>query len=195
MEGQPPVIAGFAPGTMITTTTGHRDAQTLRAGDRVLTRDRGFQPITEIIHTPCPRAMQEADPALTAVAIRAGAFGPGLPAQDMIVAPHHGVLTTDPALLSPLDETEGLIAASAFVGRPGITRACPADITYIHLQFDRHEIILADTAWCESMPKGQAKARTVIALPPAPADTRAPRRNAARPANPATIDLGLSGLS
>jgi Hint domain len=63
-------------------------------------------------------------------------------------------------------EHEVLVAALHLVGRPGITRIRPADLTpapasaltadpaaaltYVHLLFDRHEILPVDGTWSES---------------------------------------------
>ncbi|MGO4914152.1 Hint domain-containing protein [Pseudogemmobacter sp. W21_MBD1_M6] len=38
-------MTGFTAGTMITTLDGLIPVEWLRAGDRILTRDRGFQPV------------------------------------------------------------------------------------------------------------------------------------------------------
>ena len=54
------------------------------------------------------------------------------------------------------DALEALVAAIHLVGQPGITRTEPRAVSYIHLMFDRHEIVLADGAWSESFQPGQA---------------------------------------
>ncbi len=138
----------FTPGTLITTRAGKCPVEKLRAGDKLLTRDHGFQPLLW-------RGMRRADPLRTGpgggpVLIRAGALGPGQPERDIIVSPGHRLLTTDPDFLRDSGEPEALIEAQTLVGRPGIVRVAPERIVYVHLLMDRHEVILAENSWTES---------------------------------------------
>ncbi|MCZ7676945.1 MAG: Hint domain-containing protein [Roseovarius sp.] len=142
------VINCFTPGTLITTRAGKRPVEALRPGDRILTRDRGFQPLLW-------RGMRLADlPRLDArarpVLIRAGAPGPGQPERDLIVSPRHHLLSTDPGLLRDTGEPEVLVEAQALIGRPGIGQVAPARMVYAHLLMEQHEIILAENCWTES---------------------------------------------
>ncbi|MBU3259403.1 Hint domain-containing protein [Roseovarius sp. PS-C2] len=155
-------VTCFTPGTMITTTTGRCAVNDLKPDDRVLTRDSGFQPVVWIGQRTCSAATQRSDPAQAPILIRADALGPGLPAQDMIVSPRHRFLTTDPALLSALNETEALIEARALLGRPGISRTAPARQTYVHVLFDRHEVILSDNTWSESFRLDRTNTQALI---------------------------------
>lgn len=138
----------FTPGTLITTRAGKCPVEKLRPGDKLLTRDHGFQPLLW-------RGMRRADPSCAGrgarpVFIRAGALGPGQPERDMIVSPGHRLLSTDPEFLRDIDEPEALIEAQALAGRPGIVRMAPEQVVYVHLLMDRHEVILAENSWTES---------------------------------------------
>lgn len=139
----------FTPGTLVTTRSGKRPVETLQPGDMLLTRDRGFQPVVwrgmrRAALTDAPR---EAAPVL----IRAGAFGPGQPERDMVVSPGHRVLSTDPDLLRSLGEPEALVEARALTGCPGIERPGFGAVGYVHLLMEKHEVILAENTWTESL--------------------------------------------
>ena len=47
-------------------------------------------------------------------------------------------------------EAEVLVAATHLTALQGVDQVLTAGISYIHLLFDRHEIICADGAWTES---------------------------------------------
>lgn len=49
---------------------------------------------------------------------------------------------------------EVLVAAAQLVGLPGITTAPPQAVTYLHLLFDRHEVVFANGAPSESLYPG-----------------------------------------
>ena len=93
-------------------------------------------------------------PDLRPVRIAAGALGPNMPERDLIVSPQHRVLVTArvPKLLFGDDEV--LVAAIHLVGRPGVTRVEADAVTYLHLMFDRHEIVQSDGLWTESFQPG-----------------------------------------
>ena len=148
------VIPCFTPGTLIATPKGERRVEDLQVGDRVITRDNGIQEIRWV----GARAMSGAElaqaPNLRPVLIRQGALGRGLPERDMLVSPQHRVLITgeQPALY--FDESEVLVAAKHLTDREGIDVVDVSDITYIHIMFDSHEVILSDGAWTESFQPG-----------------------------------------
>ncbi|MFC3180435.1 Hint domain-containing protein [Cypionkella sinensis] len=149
------VIACFTPGTMILTEQGKVAIETLAVGDLVLTRDNGFQPIRWIGQRTLSAADLVAVPQFNPVQIASGALGGGLPERTMQVSPQHRMLINTPRAELLFGEAEVLAAAVHLVGRPGITRATPDQVSYIHLLFDEHELIYADGAWSESFQPGQ----------------------------------------
>lgn len=143
------VVPCFTPGTMVTTRSGKRAVETLQPGDMLLTRDRGFQPV---VWRGMRRAILPADKGDAApVTIRAGALGPGQPERDMMVSPGHRMLSSDPDLLRSLGEPEALVEARALVGLPGIGRPGLRSVGYVHVLMDKHEVILAENTWTESL--------------------------------------------
>ncbi len=148
------IVPCFTPGTMILTPTGDRPVETLRVGDLVETRDRGPQPIRWIGDRRLTRAEALRCPHLAPVRIARGALGPDLPEADLVVSPRHRVLVAGPRAELLFGDEEVLVAAVHLVGRPGITRVPPGPVRYLHLMFDRHEIVCSDGLWSESFQPG-----------------------------------------
>lgn len=148
------VVPCFTPGTMIACEDGEQPVETLQPGDRVITRDHGIQPLRWIGCKLLSREDLVAEPRLQPVLIRAGALGPGVPARDMRVSRQHRMLLTGPRaeLLFGVDEV--LVRAEHLTHLPGIALAAETDVTYLHLLFDRHEVVLSDSTWSESFQPG-----------------------------------------
>ena len=144
----------FTPGTLILTLRGARPVEALKPGDRVLTRDSGYLPLRWVGRRHLGRDLLAADPALRPVLIRAGALGAGLPARDMMVSRQHRMLVRGPRAELLFGEGEVLVRALHLLGLPGIEEADVAEVTYLHILFDRHEIVMADGAWTESFQPG-----------------------------------------
>lgn len=148
------VIPCFTPGTMIATPRGERAVETLREGDRILTRDNGIQEIRWIGQKRMTGRDLARTPHLRPVLIRAGALGNGLPERDMMVSPNHRVLMASDRAELYFAEREVLSAAKDLVGMAGIHRLDVIATTYVHFMFDRHEVVLSDGAWTESFQPG-----------------------------------------
>jgi Ca2+-binding RTX toxin-like protein len=149
------IIPCFTPGTLILTGRGEIAVEDLRVGDLVATRDGGLQPLRWIGRRDLNLAHLVVNPALCPVRIAAGALGPGMPARDMLVSPQHRMLVEGPRAEMLFGEAEVLVAAVHLVGQPGITQGLTPGVAYIHLMFDRHEILLSDGCWSESFQPAQ----------------------------------------
>lgn len=160
--GQPPLDAGdvsfpicFVAGTLIDTPQGRRPVETLVAGTPVLTRDHGARPLRWVGASRIGAARLAATPTLRPVRIRAGAFGPDLPDRDTFLSQQHRLLIAGWRSELLFGESEMLVAARHLVDGAGITLAPPgADITYVHLMFDDHEIVFANGIEAESFLPG-----------------------------------------
>jgi Ca2+-binding RTX toxin-like protein len=148
------VIACFTPGTMILTDTGEVAVETLQAGDLVLTRDNGYQPIVWIGRRDLSQAEMIVAPRFNPVRIAAGALGPDLPERDMLVSPQHRMLISTPRSELLFGEHEVLVAARHLTGMKGIDQIATKGISYIHFMFENHEILRANGAWTESFQPG-----------------------------------------
>ena len=148
------IIPCFTPESLVETAMGLRRAEDLRAGDRVLTRDNGFQEIRWACASPLTASELSRRPNLRPVRIRAGALGGGLPERDMLVSPNHRMLISGPETALYFAEPEVLVAAKFLVNGTGVTRVEVGAVNYIHFMFDRHEVVRADGAWSESFQPG-----------------------------------------
>ncbi len=150
------IVPCFTPGTLIATDRGERRVEDLVEGDRVLTRDKGYQAVRWIGQRTLSAAELAVQPQLRPVLIRQGALGPALPERDLLVSPQHRMLVaaTEAELL--FGEHEVLVPAIHLAGRPGIDQSeAPEGVTYIHLMLDSHEILRSDGAWSESYQPGE----------------------------------------
>ncbi|WP_372837839.1 Hint domain-containing protein [Phaeovulum sp.] len=145
----------FTHGTLIHTPSGTRPVETLRPGDRVLTRDDGAQ---EIIWTGGRRisgARLHVMPEYRPVRFRAGAFGIGRPDGDLLVSPQHRMLVRGSAARALFNETEVLVSARDLVngGSVRIEHGL-REVQYVHLMFERHQILRANGLETESFHPG-----------------------------------------
>ncbi|ABD55407.1 Hint domain-containing protein [Jannaschia sp. CCS1] len=148
------VIPCFTPGAMIATPRGEVPVESLREGDKVITRDNGIQEIRWTGHRTLNRAELARDARLKPIRIRAGALGPNLPERDMLVSPQHRVLVTGETPQIYFEESEVLVAAKHLIGQAGVSVVDTLRTTYIHFMFDCHEVVLSDGAWTESFQPG-----------------------------------------
>jgi peroxidase len=142
------VIPCFTPGTRLVTAAGRRDVADLRPGARVWTLDRGLRPVRWVGRVTVPAAG-----ALAPVAIAAGALGNDRATE---VSPQHRLLIASALSELWFGAAEVLAPAAALVGLPGVTRRAGGTVTYVHLLFDAHEIVLADGIPSESFHPGPA---------------------------------------
>lgn len=148
------IVPCFTPGTLIATPEGSRPVETLRAGDRVITRDNGPQEIRWIGATRIGPGELARAPHLRPVFLRAGALGNGLPERDMQVSPQHRVLIADNRAALYFEEREVLVAARHLLDGAAVSRVAPEALVYIHFMFDQHELVLSNGAWTESLQPG-----------------------------------------
>ena len=148
------VIPCFTPGTKIATPRGEVRVEALEVGDRVITRDNGIQTIRWVGAREMTGAEFEKAAHLKPVLIRKGALGNALPERDMMVSPNHRVLVANEKTALYFEEREVLVAAKHLTGMEGIDVVEVSGTTYIHVMFDRHEVILSDGTWTESFQPG-----------------------------------------
>ena len=174
-----------------------RPVETLRRGDRLVTRDNGLKRIYWIGQRAFGyRALAEA-PMLQPVLVRAGALGDGYPMRDMIVSPQHRFLVGPK--VSPLmgGGDEALVSARHLIDNIRVRPASMLGVSYIHLLLNAHEVILANGAWTESFhPEDHVirsvapnQRREILGLFPEIATMSAARRfPAARPIHKSRFD-------
>jgi len=136
----------FAAGTRIRTGRGEVAVEALQAGDLVETRDHGAQPIRWI-----GQRRVAAVGAHAPVVIEAGTFGNH---GRVVVSPQHRVLLTHWMAELMFGEDEVLVAARDLVNGCSVRVLEGGEVTYVHLLFDRHEIVWSDGLPTESFLPG-----------------------------------------
>ncbi len=148
------VIPCFTPGTKIATAQGERLVQDLKPGDRVITRDNGFQEIAWVGQKDLTGKDLLDNPDLKPILVKQGSLGDNLPSQDMLLSPNHRMLVTNMETDLFFDEREVFVAAKHMVGMKGVHQVDVARTSYIHFMFEHHEVVLSDGAWTESFHPG-----------------------------------------
>ena len=155
-------VTCFARGTRIETPRGPVAVEDLRAGDLVLTRDRGAQPLRWVGSSRVDGGTLASTPRLRPIRIRAGALGQHAPAQDLLVSPQHRILVRSKIAQRMFGAAEVLVAAKQLVLLDGIDVAEDlAEVEYFHLLFDRHEVVISNGAETESLYTGPQALRSV----------------------------------
>ncbi|MCV2447004.1 Hint domain-containing protein [Paracoccus sp. DMF] len=146
------VFPCFTAGTLIDTPRGTVAVETLTVGDLVLTADHGAQPIRWIGRRRFDAGKLAANPALVPVRIKAGALGPNQPAADLLVSPQHRILLRSRIARRMFGTDEILVAAKQLLLIEGVDLAHDLEaVEYVHLLFDRHEVVQANGAATESL--------------------------------------------
>ncbi len=136
------VVACFTLGTEIAVPSGVIAVEALAAGDLVETRDHGPQALRWV-----GRVTRAAVGPDAPILVPAGCFGTH---GAIRLSPNHRVLVEGAAAELVLGEPEVLVKAKHLVGQRGVRRVEGGDVTYLHLLFDRHEIVTANGLPCES---------------------------------------------
>ncbi|WP_415405043.1 Hint domain-containing protein [Tateyamaria sp. SN3-11] len=139
-------IPCFVAGTLIATPDGDVPVETLQLGDLVITQDDGAQPLRWI---GTREVKAEAD--FAPVLIRADTFGTH---GNVMVSPLHRVLIRDSLAELLFGESEVLVAAKDLVNDRSVTRKTGGHVTYVHLMFDRHQVVFSEGLATESFLPG-----------------------------------------
>ena len=155
------VLPCFTPGTLIATPQGERLVENLEVGDRVITRDNGIQQIRWIGRKELTGFQLARKPHFKPVLIQQGALGKNLPEHDLLVSPNHRVLVANDKTALYFEEREVLAAAKHLTGLDGVDEVDTLGVTYIHMMFDTHEVVLSNGAWTESFQPGDLSLRGI----------------------------------
>ncbi|MEF3047915.1 Hint domain-containing protein [Pseudotabrizicola sp. L79] len=139
-------IPCFVAGTMILTPEGERPVEALQPGDLVITKDDGPQPVRWIGQRRVPALGN-----LAPIEIRAGTFGPH---RRLLVSPQHRVLVRDCLAELLFGEAEVLVAAQDLVNGRTVRRREGGEVDYVHILFDRHQLVSSAGLTTESFLPG-----------------------------------------
>lgn len=136
----------FTAGTRILTPSGNVPVECIRPGDLVTTKDDGPQPLRWI-----GRRRVAAEGNFAPIRIDADTLG----AHDALtVSPLHRVLIRDSLAELLFGEGEVLVAARDLVNGHSIRRLEGGFVDYLHLMFDRHQVIYSEGLETESFLPG-----------------------------------------
>lgn len=194
----------FMAGTLIRTNEGDRPVEDLRPGDMIWTKDHGVQPLLWRGERKIEAERQSQNQRLAPVRIAKGALGKGVPMKDLMVSQQHRILIDGAFGHAIFGGEEVLATAKHLVGIEGIDVVSKFDdITYIHLMFKDHEILMSDGALAESFYPGpmallslpRASREEVLALRPELKDEDHQPRQARRFATPREVKLLLQSIN
>ena len=136
------VIVCFVSGTRLLTPNGYRSIDLLGKGDLVMTADDGPQPVRWI-----GRQSVMGVGELAPIRFRGGVLGAK---RDLLVSPQHRMLLTGPQMELDFGHREVFAPAKALIDGCQVVRETQKEVTYIHLLFDRHQIVFAEGVAAES---------------------------------------------
>ena len=113
--------------------------EALAVGDTVVTSDGARRPIRWLGDRTIRCAAHRVPSDVWPVRIGAGAFGEGRPWRDLLLSPGHPVLVGD-----------HLVPIMCLINGTTIERVPVDDVTYWHVELDRHDILLAEGLPAES---------------------------------------------
>ena len=136
------MVACFTAGTLIDVPGGRVAVERLVPGDLVVTRDHGAQPLRWV-----GRAVRAARGKDAPVEIVAGTFGDH---GTVRLSPNHRVMVTGARAELLFGEAEVLVKAKHLVDGRAVRIVEGGEVSYLHLLFDRHEVVTANGLPCES---------------------------------------------
>ncbi len=134
-------LPGLAPMTRVRTSFGDVHAAALRKGDEVLTRSGDYAPILWLTRIRLDEHLLAEKPDSNPVVIAAGALGPGLPSQEIIVSPRQIVCADTSSDIS------GDREAASLVSRPGIRRVRETCLSYTMFHVGRPVDVFCEGAF------------------------------------------------
>ncbi|MEO9457530.1 MAG: Hint domain-containing protein [Lentilitoribacter sp.] len=143
-------IPCFVAGTLIETQEGQRRVESLLLDDLVMTKDDGLQPLRWIGQ----RTVSARD-SFAPIHIRANTFGTH---DDLMVSPEHRILIRDYLAELLFGEEEVLVSAKDLVNDNSVIRCIGGEVTYVHMMFDKHQVVFSAGLATESfLPGPQTK--------------------------------------
>ncbi|QFT45053.1 hypothetical protein FIU97_00570 [Roseivivax sp. THAF40] len=136
----------FVAGTVIDTENGPRLVEDLKPGDMIRTADEGYQPLRWI-----GQRQVEATGKHAPIEIAANTFGAHLRLQ---VSPLHRILVEDARAELMFGEAAVLVSAKYLVNGDTVFPVEGGSVTYVHLLFDRHQIVFGNGLPSESFLPG-----------------------------------------
>lgn len=160
-------IVCFCEGTHITTKSGQKPVEALKAGDMVQVHHQSdgaprYAPLRAVLSTRVTYAEARANYKLRPIKISRHALGKRVPENDLYVSRQHRMVMSSKIAQRMFNQREALVAAVHLTALDGVEMVEPTgDVLYFHLIFDRHEIVFAEGAPSESFYPGKQAMKTL----------------------------------
>lgn len=141
-----PFDGGLLQGTQVRTPCGPRRIEHVRAGDLIVTRTKGLQPVRMVWRRELRDVDLRGRPEAAPVRLKTRAIGPMMPQQDLVLAPEHPVLVPGYRLDGLAGSIGGLMEAGELAGTSDaayVDRSLE-EAPLFHLVFDSHQIFMAN---------------------------------------------------
>ena len=145
-------ITCFSACTLIETQHGLKQIETISVGDLVITATGQARKVRWIGQRHVTHEELTQNPKLRPVRITKGALGNDLPIQDLLVSRQHRMQVSSKIAERMFGTSDVLVSAIKLIDVPGIfVDEDVTEVTYFHLLFQHHEIIIANGAPSESL--------------------------------------------
>ncbi|MEM6759742.1 MAG: Hint domain-containing protein [Pseudomonadota bacterium] len=144
------VLSGFDPAAMVMTEDGLVPFEWLAVGDRLLTRDDGYQPVIWMDRSRLTIGEIREFPEYAPVWINRGILDADLPLRSIYVSPQQLIhVSRDPQDLSGA----GVMIAADHISQPVNTNDRPAaeTVTYVSVMLPAHHLIHVEGTWMGSL--------------------------------------------
>ena len=139
-----PVITCFLKRTLIWTTSGETGIEDLRVNDVVVTASGGATSIQWVWRRRFEREPgQKWDQKIVPIRVARSALGPNTPHRDLYLSRYH-CLYIDGVLIPAIDLINGSTIAR-------VDAKQLREIEYFHIKLERHSVIYAEGAACETL--------------------------------------------
>jgi hypothetical protein len=147
----------YSRGTRIATPRGDKRVETLKIGDKVMTKSGAARPIKWIGRRSFAGRFITARKDILPVCVKAGALGGNAPRRDLWISPHHAMYFDATYFdakyfdCNVLSLQGVLIEAKDLVNGSSIVQPEHADkVEYFHIELDSHDVIVAEGALSET---------------------------------------------
>lgn len=134
-------MPGFAAGSHVMTTFGLLPIEVIRPHDPIRTVGGGIRRVRSTNRIPLDRKLLARNPEAQPIRIQAGAFGAGLPENDLLLSPGQVLLPI------PAGNLGRRTAVGDIHGRADIARVPMGKVTYFVFEFNE-----PDSAFVEGLP-------------------------------------------
>lgn len=149
------VVLCFTAETKVITPLGRIPLSDVRVGMQIKTKDSGFQTVRWISNRHLSGAELQEKPELAPIVIEQDAFGDGQPNCQTRLSPQHRVYVKSPLNQFFFGTEETLAPAKGLLNGTTVWQEIDSDgVDYVHVLFDRHEILKADGLYSESFHPG-----------------------------------------